>query len=86
MPDADVLQVADAEGRVLVTANISDFAKLSAHWLAEGRTPPGIVMVSTKTFPMVRNRTGLLTAALLQRHAKAHWPTPGQLDFLVSDK
>jgi hypothetical protein len=81
-PDAEVLEIAYAQGRVLVTDNIRDFAPLSTEWTAAGRAHAGILLVSSKTFPMTRDRTGRIAAALLARHGATHWPAPGQVEFL----
>ena len=82
--DADVLEVAAQEGRVLVTDNIRDFGPLSQQWAAQGRTHPGIVLISGKTFPMARGRSGLVAAALRVRCRANSWPQPGQYDLLQS--
>lgn len=81
-PDDEVLEVCTREGRVLVTCNISDFVTLSRTMVASERAHAGILLVSTKTFPMDRHRTKRVAQALVERHRKGHWPGPGQLDFL----
>jgi hypothetical protein len=81
-PDADVLDLAAKQGRVLITANIKDFAPVNAAWAAQGRTHPGMVFVSAKRFPAGRDRIGRLSAALRQRCVEGRWPAPGQFDFL----
>ena len=81
-PDADVLEIAAQQGRVLVTDNVQDFAPLSSSWAAAGRAHPGILMISSKTFPMTRARSRLIAAALLKRHSSHTWPAPGQFEFL----
>ena len=81
-PDADVLEIAAQQGRVLVTDNVQDFAPLSSSWAAAGRAHPGILMIASKTFPMTRARSGLIAAALLKRHSSHTWPAPGQFEFL----
>lgn len=82
VPDVDVLALAAEHGRVLVTGNIRDFVPLASSWAAQGRTHPGILLVSSKTFPMSRGRSGRITAALLTRFRAGSWPAPGQVDFL----
>jgi hypothetical protein len=81
-PDGDVLEQAAREGRVLVTDNIRDFAPLSNAWAAQGRTHPGMVFISSKSFPMTRGRAERIAAALLKRCRTDTWPQPGQYDFL----
>jgi hypothetical protein len=81
-PDAEVLELAAAQGRVLVTDNIRDFVPLSNAWAAQGRTHPGMLLLASKTFPMTTTRTGSIAAALLRRHHAGTWPAPGQFEFL----
>lgn len=81
-PDAEVLDVAARDGRILVTDNVRDFVALSSLWAGQGRTHPGIVLISSKTFPMTRSRSGQIAAALLRRCTSDRWPTEGQWDFL----
>jgi len=81
-PDDEVLEVCTRERRVLVTCNISDFVALSRTMMASGREHAGIVLVSTKTFPVDRHRTKRIAQALAKRHRDRRWPGPGQLEFL----
>ena len=82
LPDADVLELAASQARVLVTDNIQDFRRLEAAWAAQGRTHSGILYVSTRTFPTSTRRMGRIAAALRARHAAGDWPGPGHADFL----
>lgn len=82
MPDADLLEFAAREKRILVTDNIRDFVPLSHAWTGLGRTHPGIILISSKTFPMTRGRSALITRALLERCAQQDWPGLSQFDFL----
>ena len=82
-PDAEVLELAAAQGRILVTDNIRDFVPLSNAWAAQGRAHQGMLLLSSKTFPMTSTRTGNIAAALLRRHAEGTWPAPGQFEFLT---
>ena len=45
IPDPEVLEPAAAEGRVLVTANVRDFAPLLGEWAGEGRRHAGVILV-----------------------------------------
>jgi nucleoside-diphosphate-sugar epimerase len=45
MEDPAVLELAFAESRVLVTANVSDFEPLLREWTEEGRSHAGVVLV-----------------------------------------
>ncbi len=66
LADGQVLEMAAAAGRALVTANIRDFVRLDQQWRAAGRTHGGLVFVSTKTFPQDRSYIGALVAALVR--------------------
>ncbi len=82
-PDAEVLEWAAAHGRILVTDNIRDFVRLSNAWAALGRTHSGMLLLSSRTFPMTPSRTGSIAAALIRRHDAGSWPAPGQFEFLT---
>src|SRR5215210_2660859 len=45
LSDPEVLELATAEGRVLVTANIRDFEPLLREWAGEGRPHAGVILV-----------------------------------------
>ncbi len=45
LSDPEVLDLAAAEGRVLVTANIRDFEPLLREWAGEGRSHPGVILI-----------------------------------------
>lgn len=64
MPDEDLLAHARAEGRCLVTANIADFATLSAQWRAAGHTHPGLAYITNREFPQDRSFVGALVNAV----------------------
>lgn len=81
-PDDEILDVCTRERRVLVTCNISDFVALSRTTVASGRAHSGILLVSTKTFPMDRDRTKRIAQALARRHREGRWPGLGQYEFL----
>lgn len=64
LPDEEIVAVAAAAGRTLVTANIGDFALLDQRYKASGRTHAGLVLVPAKTFPQDRAFIGALVGAL----------------------
>ena len=64
LPDEELLAVAAAAGRALVTANIKDFVPLDQRYKAMGRTHAGLVLVSAKAFPQDRAFIGALVGAL----------------------
>jgi len=82
LPDDAVLDVAGEEGRVLVTLNIGDFARLHQQWLSEGRQHCGLVMVTTQAFPQNRRFVGALVGALHEAATKSSLPTPGDVLYL----
>jgi hypothetical protein len=45
LPDADVLDLATSQGRVVVTANIRDFARLARSRMEGGQGHAGIVLI-----------------------------------------
>ncbi len=45
LSDPEVLELAAAESRVLVTANIRDFEPLLREWAGESRTHPGVALI-----------------------------------------
>lgn len=63
-PDEDLLPQATDQRRVLVTANISNFAAIANDWRAAGRTHHGLVYVANRTFPQDRSFIGSVTDAL----------------------
>ena len=81
-PDGEVLETAARERRVLITDNIRDYVPLSNVWASQGRRHAGIILISSRTFPMMRGRSGWIVAALLARHSSGTWPEAGQIDFL----
>jgi len=64
LADEEILALASATGRTLVTANIKDFAPLDQRYKATGRTHAGLVLVSAKAFPQDRGFIGALVGAL----------------------
>ncbi len=80
--DPVVLEMATAQGRVLVADNIRDFVPVSSTWTAQGRAHAGLLLVSSTSFPMKAGRGGNIATALIRRHAKSDWPAQGQHAFL----
>jgi hypothetical protein len=61
LSDPGVLELATAEGRILVTANIRDFEPLLREWAGEGRPHSGVILVPSS----VRNEAfGVLIAGV----------------------
>lgn len=80
--DEAVLEFAHEDDRVLVTRNISDFARLDRQWRAEGRPHRGLVMVTGNAFPQNRNLVGSLAAALARAAHQRELPSPGDVRYL----
>lgn len=74
MGDEDLLAHATSERRCVVTANISDFATLSARWSASGRTHPGLVYITNREFPQDRSFIGALVNSLTRLVNTAQTP------------
>ncbi len=66
LSDDEVLAAAVLAERAVVTANIRDFIVLDQRYRAVGRSHPGLVLVSSKTFPQDRSFVGSLVGALDQ--------------------
>lgn len=79
--DSTILEAAAAEGRIVVTYNIRDFALLSQSWAAVGRLHSGLLFVSHKSHPADRNHIGRLVAALTERAKRDDWPVSGAIAF-----
>lgn len=82
LADDAVLEAAVEEGRVLVTRNVADFARLHQRWLAEDRTHAGLVLVSAQAFPQSRGFVGALVRALAGAAAESTLPGPGKVRWL----
>ena len=83
LPDDQILAYATTEGRALVTANIKDFIPLDSRYRAAGQVHPGLIRVSTKTFPQDPGFTTAVTSALEALLSGADKVQPGQVRFLT---
>jgi predicted nuclease of predicted toxin-antitoxin system len=74
LSDPEVLKLATAEGRVLVTANIRDFEPLLREWAGQSRSHAGVILVP----PSVRNEAfGILISGMEETLAET-----GQEDWV----
>ncbi len=65
MPDAAIVETAQAEGWVIVTENVVDYRPLAADAMRVGRACPAIIYTSNRAYPRANRRTaGRLVAAL----------------------
>jgi hypothetical protein len=83
LPDDQILAYSTTEGRALVTANIKDFMPLDSRYRAAGQVHPGLILVSTKTFPQDRGFTTAVTSALEALLSGTDKVQPGQVRFLT---
>ena len=83
LPDDQILAYATTEGRALVTANIKDIIALDGRYRTAGQDHPGLILVSTKTFPHNRSLTTAITAALEALLGGSNKIQPGQVVFLA---
>lgn len=81
-PDEDLLAHATEQQRVLVTANIADFAAIAGDWRTGGRVHHGIVYVAYRTFGQDRSFIGALVDALGALYRAKAVPPPGTETFL----
>lgn len=81
-PDEDLLAHATMQQRVLVTANVGDFAAIATQWRAAGRQHAGLVYVSSRAFPQDRSFVGAIVSALLALCDADSLPGPGAETFL----
>lgn len=85
LPDDDVLALATAQTRILVTFNIHDFVRIDKAWKSVGRWHAGIVMLSTATFPQNRGQVGALVRALIAAVDQQNVPGPDAVRYLRPD-
>lgn len=64
--DEEQLRFAKTEGRILVTSNIADFARLHREWLESNRSHAGIVLVRQQKW-----RAGELARRIIRLFAPA---------------
>ena len=81
-PDEDLLAYAAEQQRVLVTANIADFAAIAGDWRAGDRVHHGILYVAYRTFGQGRSFIGALVDALVALYRDKAVPPLGTEVFL----
>lgn len=82
LADEEILIGATEAGRSLVTANVRDFVPLYARYLAADRSPVGLILVSSKTFPQDRTFLAAVITALSALLSASGDPLNGQVIFL----
>lgn len=81
-PDVDLLAHAAKEQRVLVTANIGDFAAIAGDWRTGSRVHHGIVYVAYRIFGQDRSFIGALVDGLVALCRDEAVPTAGTVILL----
>ncbi len=81
-PDEELLVHAAGQGRVLVTANVADFAAIATDWRAAGREHAGLVYVTSQAFRRDRSFVGAIVSSLVTLHDSGTFPGPGTEIFL----
>lgn len=77
--DPEVLELAAAQRRSIVTYKVIDFEALASQWFARNRSHSGIVLVHEKTIP--QRAVGGLVRALASLADR--YPSPHALDHQV---
>lgn len=83
LPDEEVLALASAQGRALVSSNVRDFALLDRQWREQGRSHAGVVLVPSASFPQDRGSIGAVASALDAAAAQGRLPGANGLVFLT---
>jgi Domain of unknown function (DUF5615) len=81
-PDEELLVHTAAEGRLLVTLNVRDFAAIHASWSSRGRSHAGLIYVVNQSFPSDRSFIGAIVTALDDMIAAGQLPTEGAEAYL----
>ena len=73
LDDADLLEIAAEEGRVMVTFDVKDFAPLITQWVEEGRRHAGCIFIRG----FRNNEIGAISKALIkllgERSKQSEW-------------
>jgi predicted nuclease of predicted toxin-antitoxin system len=81
-PDEELLAYATSLGRCVVTANVRDFASLSALWNSQGRSHAGIIYLVNRVFPHDRSFIGAVVTALASTIESGRLPSGGAESYL----
>lgn len=80
--DEDLLAHAVDRHRVLVTANVADFAAIATDWRAAGREHSGLVYVTNRAVPHDRSFVGAIVSSMSALRSSDRLPRPGTETFL----
>ncbi len=81
-PDEELLVHATSGGRLLVTANVRDFAAIHASWSSRGRSHAGLVYIVNRVFPSDRSFVGAVVRALDDIIVASRLPADGAETYL----
>ena len=81
-PDEELLAHATSDGRLLVTANVRDFAAIHASWSSRGRSHAGLIYIVNRVFPSDRSFVGAIVTALDELIVAGHLPAEGAEAYL----
>lgn len=81
-PDEELLAQATAGGRLLVTANVRDFAAINASWSSRGRSHAGLIYIINRVFPSDRSFVGAIVTALDDMIVTSQLPADGAETYL----
>lgn len=73
LADPDVLELAAAQRRILVTRNARDFAPLLREWAESGRHHSGCILIWTLGHHEFARITGGVSALVAARREPRHW-------------
>ncbi len=80
--DEELLAHATSGGRLLVTANVRDFAAVHASWSSRGRSHAGLIYIVNRVFPSDRSFVGAIVTALEHMMVAGHLPADGAEAYL----
>lgn len=81
-PDEELLVHATSQGRLLVTANVGDFAAIHNSWSSSGRSHAGLIHIVNQVYPSDRSFVGAVIAALNELIVAARLPAQGAQTYL----
>ncbi len=81
-PDEELLAHATSGGRLLVTANVQDFAALHASWSSRGHSHAGLIYIVNRVFPSDRSFVGAIVTALDDVIVTGQLPADGAETYL----
>lgn len=81
-PDEQLLALATASERSLVTANVRDFAAIHASWSSGSRNHAGLIYIVNRVFPRDRSFVGAVVTALDDLMIAGRVPAAGAETYL----